>query len=431
MAVIAFLDVVLGAKTSKFSKGMSNAQRGLERFRAGVRSTIGRMAALAGAYVSLRAVLGSLDLADNLAKTASKLGTTVEGLQKLQQAGELTGVATNTMNMALQRMTRRVAEAAKGTGEAQGAIKELGLDAKRLSALSMEDRVGAIADAMNQVSDPAERLRLAFKLFDSEGVALVNTLKLGSDGLRQIGRDMERTGLITTEQARAAEKAKDAMAEMTRRAKVLGVTIVSRLTPAIIALTSSIQRLLDFMGSMDASTIRAIAQLGAFAAAFGVTTFAVWKLVKAYRAMRTALRGVTIASAIAKAVSSPAGAIAVAAGLAAGVAAAIEINRQFDAIEKSMEKAAKSTNEMKQNMEGIKKIEMDIAKATKAGGPDLTATALERGTAEAFSAARAGGAGNLTRVEVQGELVFQSEQQVRALQQILRALEKADLEVEL
>ena len=33
-----------------------------------------------------------------------------------------------------------------------------------------------VADAFARIEDPAERVRLAFKLFDSEGVALVNLL---------------------------------------------------------------------------------------------------------------------------------------------------------------------------------------------------------------------------------------------------------------
>jgi hypothetical protein len=39
---------------------------------------------------------------------------------------------------------------------------------------SSEDLLGDVADAFARIEDPAERVRLAFKLFDSEGVALVN-----------------------------------------------------------------------------------------------------------------------------------------------------------------------------------------------------------------------------------------------------------------
>ena len=81
----------------------------------------------------------SLGQIDNLAKTADKLGTTTQALEAMRHAGELTGVSTNTMDMALQRMTRRWSEAAVGTGEAQKAIQELGLDAKYLASLAPDE----------------------------------------------------------------------------------------------------------------------------------------------------------------------------------------------------------------------------------------------------------------------------------------------------
>ena len=83
--------------------------------------------------------------------------------------------------MAMQRFTRRAAEAAQGTGEAKGAIRELGLDAQKLQKLPLDDQMKVLADAFGNVQNESDKLRIAFKLFDSEGAALVNTLALGSD----------------------------------------------------------------------------------------------------------------------------------------------------------------------------------------------------------------------------------------------------------
>jgi hypothetical protein len=56
---------------------------------------------------------------------------------------------------------------------------------------SSEDLLGEVADAFARIEDPAERVRLAFKLFDSEGVALVNLLNDGSGALEEM-RDRAR-----------------------------------------------------------------------------------------------------------------------------------------------------------------------------------------------------------------------------------------------
>jgi hypothetical protein len=113
--------------------------------------------------------------------------------------------------MALQRFTRRAAEAAQGTGEAKDALAQMGIALRDQSGnlRSSEDLLGDVADAFARIEDPAERVRLAFKLFDSEGVALVNLLRGGSDaldGMRERARDL---GIVLDEHlVRDAERAR-------------------------------------------------------------------------------------------------------------------------------------------------------------------------------------------------------------------------------
>ena len=54
----------------------------------------------------------SVGLADAIGETASKIGVGVEALQELRFAASLAGVEQQTLDMALQRFVRRVAEAA-------------------------------------------------------------------------------------------------------------------------------------------------------------------------------------------------------------------------------------------------------------------------------------------------------------------------------
>ena len=67
--------------------------------------------------------------------------------------------------MALQRFTRRAAEAAQGTGEAKDALAQMGIALRDQSGnlRRSEDLLGDVADAFARIEDPAERVRLAFK----------------------------------------------------------------------------------------------------------------------------------------------------------------------------------------------------------------------------------------------------------------------------
>jgi hypothetical protein len=51
----------------------------------------------------------------------------VEALQELRFAAKASGVEQQTLDMALQRFTRRAAEAAQGTGEAKDALAQMGI----------------------------------------------------------------------------------------------------------------------------------------------------------------------------------------------------------------------------------------------------------------------------------------------------------------
>ena len=113
--------------------------------------------------------------------------------------------------MALQRFTRRAAEAAQGTGEAKDALAQMGIALRDQSGnlRRSEDLLADVADAFARIEDPAERVRLAFKLFDSEGVALVNLLRDGSGALEEMRDRARDLGIVLDEHlVRDAERAR-------------------------------------------------------------------------------------------------------------------------------------------------------------------------------------------------------------------------------
>lgn len=190
-------------------------------------------------------VKSSLTLSDSLIKTSAKIGTTADALSGLRFAAELTGVETRTLDMAMQRFTRRTAEAAKGTGEAKGAIKELGIDAQKLNKMPLDERMLVLADAFSNVENESDRLRLAFKLFDSEGAALVNTLALGRDGLKEMLGEAKALGLgLSVDAAKGVEAANDEFTKL--RLLFRGITrqVSAALAPALKVVT---ERFTDFV----------------------------------------------------------------------------------------------------------------------------------------------------------------------------------------
>lgn len=205
---------------------------------------------IAGASTAIAAATAKgLSAVDNLAKTSDRLGTATENLQAFRHAAELTGATSRTLDMGLQRMTRRIAEAAQGTGAARDAIRELGLEASELGALSIDDQFIAISEAMQQVKNSGDQVRLTQKLFDSEGVALVNTLRLGREGLEAARRELDEFGVsISRVDAAKVERANDAMARLRQVIGGISNRLAVELAPMIEHATN---RLIDMARSGD------------------------------------------------------------------------------------------------------------------------------------------------------------------------------------
>lgn len=199
----------------KTGKGFKSATAGLKKVAGAVLSAKTAIVGLVGTAGIGALITASLRATDTLTKTASKIGTTTESLSALRYAADISGVATNTLDMALQRFTRRAAEAAAGTGEAKAAIKELGLNARELQKLPLDKQMLELADAFGNVETESDKLRLAFKLFDSEGAALVNTLSLGSKGMQELFSEAEDLGLImSTTASKGVENTVDALTKL-------------------------------------------------------------------------------------------------------------------------------------------------------------------------------------------------------------------------
>jgi hypothetical protein len=195
------LEFILGAK-DEFSKTLG-------KFRSGI-NTAAKAAGIAAAAVAgtsaalLAMTKRTAENIDELGKFSQRIGVSVEALSAYQHVAELSGVSTAALNVGLQRMTRRLAEASTGTGVAVKALEELNINIEDIEDLSPDKQFEAIAEAMQGLESQSERVAVAFKLFDTEGVALVNTMKEGRAGIEAMKQEAEALGLVISERAAAS-----------------------------------------------------------------------------------------------------------------------------------------------------------------------------------------------------------------------------------
>lgn len=182
-------------------------------------NTVRRGLGAFGAALSVTAVAAygkrQIDLADNLGKTALKLGETTEALSTYGFIAERSGVQVESFYTSLQRQSRRIAEAAQGTGEAAAALEELGLNAQALSRLSVTEQFDVLSQALRGVESSADRVRLAFKLWDAEGVANLQIINQTDEALEDLKqRFIELGGQIDNDFAQSAATVNDSLTDL-------------------------------------------------------------------------------------------------------------------------------------------------------------------------------------------------------------------------
>jgi len=229
----------MDGKTDKATKGMQKGFLGMDKTGSKLTKTMIRLAgpAALGLLARQMVVLGrnTANTVAILDDQAKKLGVTTQFLQETQFAAKAVGIEANTLGMALQRLERRSAEAAHGTGEAKDALAELGIELRDKTTGAIrgaEEIFDDVMKALGGVNSEADRLRLGFKLFDSEGAALV-TMADRYEALRNKAAEL---GLAFSTET--IDKAKATREEFL----VLSEVIKVNLTPAILEMAEAMAK---------------------------------------------------------------------------------------------------------------------------------------------------------------------------------------------
>ena len=189
-------------------KGLGSLTRGLRN--AGLAAT-----AAAGAFAFM--AKSTINQLDTLGKVANKLGVTTEFLSKYQVIANRAGISTETFNMGLQRFLRRLGEAQMGTGELLKPLQKMGISMKDSNG-KFRDGTEVFQEFMMKLAgttNSTEKLALAMKGFDSEGVAMVNIADMGAAKIALIGQRAEEAGLVISGSlTKAAEEANDSLSDL-------------------------------------------------------------------------------------------------------------------------------------------------------------------------------------------------------------------------
>ncbi|RUR34469.1 EF-hand domain-containing protein [Vreelandella nanhaiensis] len=265
-----------GQQLTEIDRGASVATRGLETLRRAAAPIAGVIAGMFAANT----IQSQVDWGDQLQKTNLRIGASTEALSQYNYVAKLSGVEFGQLTTAWQRQTRRIAEAAQGTGVASKALERLNLNAAELNRLAPEEQFERIATAMQNVESSSERVALAQKLWDSEGVKLVQIVNSGTDAIAAMRAEADALGLtISQDTANAMASYNDEVDRLKFAAQGLSQTLAAELVPSM---TSGLQVTSAFIQEIggaetilgtarDAAALFAAVMAGRYAAAFAAS----------------------------------------------------------------------------------------------------------------------------------------------------------------
>ena len=143
-------------------------------------------------------VVNAAYAADDLNTMSKQYDISTADLQKFQYATEQIDVPLETLTGSMSKMTKNMATASKGTGDAYTAFRSLGVEIKNQDG-TLRDRNDVFNEAINALGgmdNATQRDALAMQIFGKSAQDLNPLILGGADALKEYGDQAEAAGLI-------------------------------------------------------------------------------------------------------------------------------------------------------------------------------------------------------------------------------------------
>lgn len=232
-ASVGSLVAELSANTASFQKDMGKAAAilnshaaGMSKTVAGIEKRISGIGKVFTATLSVGAVAAFaksvIDTGDQLSKTSTKLGISVEDLSAYQYAARLAGTSNDDLTQGIAKLGKAVAEAiTKPSSDAAQALGNLGVTTDDMRNKNLGKIFEDIAPKIAGISNETTRLQYQTALFGKTGFQLQPLLA----SLSEASEEARRLGLTTgTEFAKSAEIFNDTLSRMGSQLAAFGRT---------------------------------------------------------------------------------------------------------------------------------------------------------------------------------------------------------------
>lgn len=234
MASLGSLVIELAANTARLQGDLGKAVSMTERA-VGKMSTVFKGLGVAGGALGIAGVVSeAISLGDELQKGAQRAGIAAGEFSKLAAAAKQTDVDMSVLSKGIKELQVSLSKAASGSKTDAETFAKLGLNIDSIKAADASKQLGMVADALQRVSDPADRTRLGTELLGKAYLDLVPLLDEGAEGLRKLIDEQTKLGnTFSDKQIKNLADTDDAIKRMKASWSGFATTLTAAVAPAL------------------------------------------------------------------------------------------------------------------------------------------------------------------------------------------------------
>lgn len=244
----ANIGLVVGANIDPLRREMQQAAGYVSAFGSDARTSLGRLSHdagfLLGNVAKSFAVMGAAGVAgltaitvaganfvDNQSKLARQLIGTVDGVNALQYAADLSGVEIEALGEQVRKLN---AVLANPSDETKNALAALGLSAEQLLKMDVDERIATLSDKFKELGYSMAQIDATLKAVGIKGKDLGKLFLEGGEGIRAAREELEAWGFAVSDiDAAKIEAANDSFSKAERILSGVGQVIAAKVAPYV------------------------------------------------------------------------------------------------------------------------------------------------------------------------------------------------------
>lgn len=167
-------------------------------FKTGVRAVAGFVTSIVAATTAIAALaVKTVNFGSEIDDNAQKLGISTESYQYWSLVLQRAGTDASQLSMAIRQMTEFTTQLSEGNGDALLSLQKLGIGYEEFMAMSTEEQLYAIVEALQGVESQTDKVQLAQDIFGTRVYQeLLPLLGMEQGSLEDLQEEFEGLGLI-------------------------------------------------------------------------------------------------------------------------------------------------------------------------------------------------------------------------------------------